>query len=129
MKMLYVMFLVLSLILVIGCSEDSTTAPEDDGTYTLEGTETIGSTGGTIEVEDFSLAIPAGAFDGDCTVELYASSDDQPFGDSQVTRAFRLEGLPDEFSQPLRVCIRYEGTLTEESFVARGGAVLRLYSK
>ena len=64
---------------MIGCSEDSTTGPEDEGNYTLEDTQTIGLGGGIIEAEDFSLTIPAGAFDGDQHLELYASTEDQPF--------------------------------------------------
>ena len=37
-----------------------------------------------------------------------------------VTRSFKLEGLPDEYSMPLRVGIGYEGSLTGESFVTIG---------
>jgi hypothetical protein len=114
-------FLVCILCLLWGCSGDSPTGPDsEDNAYTLEETETIGPAGGTIETEDFSLTVPAGAFDGDHTLSLFASSEDRPFDQHQVTRAFRLEGLPDEFSLPLRLGIKYEGILSEESFLALG---------
>jgi hypothetical protein len=113
--------LVCILCLLVGCSGDSPTGPgPDDDAYALEGTETVGAAGGTIEIEDFSLTVPAGAFDGDHTLKLFASSKDQPFDQNQVTRAFRLEGLPGEVSLPLHLRIKYEGTLSAESFIALG---------
>jgi hypothetical protein len=115
------LYLVCILCLLLGCSGDSPTGPgPEDGAYTLEGTETIGETGGAIEIEDFSLEVPAGAFDGDHTLKIFVSSEDRPFDQEQATRAFRLEGLPDEFSKPLRLSIKYEGTISEESFLALG---------
>jgi len=108
------------LVLVIGCSEDSTTGPEDDGNYTLEDTQTIGLGGGIIEAEDFSLTIPAGAFDGDQHLELYASTEDQPFGEDGVSRTFMIDGLPDEYHEPLDMSIIYEGLLSDLSFIAIG---------
>ncbi|MGD9141375.1 MAG: hypothetical protein PVJ42_07520 [bacterium] len=116
------LYLICILCLLLGCSGDTTTGPDpDDGTYTLEETQTVGAAGGTIEIDDFSLTVPAGAFDGDHTLKLFASSEDRPFDQNQVTRAFRLVGLPDDFSLPLRLSIKYEGTLSEESLVALGG--------
>ena len=120
MKQFLYLLLSFSCIWILGCSEDSTTAPEEDGNYYLETTETIGTTGGTIEIDDFSLTIPSGAFTSDQTIEVYASSDDQPFDQTQVTRSFRLIGLPDEISTPLRLSIKYDGVLSDESYIAYG---------
>ncbi|MCK4385577.1 MAG: hypothetical protein KAW52_04860 [candidate division Zixibacteria bacterium] len=108
-------------LLITGCSKKSTT-PEEKPTedYSLEATQTIGSDGGSIEVDDFSLEVPDGAFSTNVELRLYASSQDQPFGDNGVSRTFRLEGLPDEYSQPLRVRIKYEGTLSNQSYLALG---------
>ncbi len=120
MKRIVQLLLSALLALVISCTEKDSTSPEPGDDYTFEGSETIGPGGGTFEIEDFSLSVPAGAFDADYELELYASSEDQPFDESQVTRTFRLEGLPAEYSQPLRVSIKYEGDLIDESFVGQG---------
>ncbi|MBN1424133.1 hypothetical protein JXA88_06220 [Candidatus Fermentibacteria bacterium] len=122
MKMLCVCLAGLALAAVLGCSKDST-SPLVDDTYVLEETQTIGGVGGTVETDDFSLFIPAGAFAEDHTVTLYVSSEDRPFEENQVTRTFRLEGLPEEYSQPLRVSIKYDGVLSGETYLAQGSRV------
>ena len=49
------------LFLLLGCSEDSPTDPGGGGGgYTLEKTETFGPGGGSIEIEDLTLTVPAG---------------------------------------------------------------------
>lgn len=109
------------LVLVAGCSKKST-SPENgssDG-YTLQASQTIDSDGGTLEVEDFKLTVPQGAFDSGAELKLYASSEDKAFDENNASRSFLLEGLPDEFSQPLQVSIKYEGALSNSSFIAVG---------
>ncbi len=108
-------------VITAGCSKKSTKTeeqPTDD--YILQTSQTIGAEGGTLSVDDFSLTVPAGAFSTDAELRLYASSEDRPFGDNCATRAFRLEGLPAEYSQPLRIHIKYQDTLSHESFIAVG---------
>ena len=125
MKKLILVLLSGLLVSVAGCSKKSTT-PEQKPTedYTLQASQTIGSEGGTIEAEDFSLTVPEGAFSSDAELKLYASSKDKPFGDNCVTRTFRLEGLPDDYSKPLPLRIKYQDTLSNESFIGVGGEAL-----
>ncbi len=120
MKRFFLLSVLCALCLQVACSEDPPTAPEETNDYTLVETTIIGPAGGSLAIDDFSLTVPTGAFADDHTLELFASSEDQPLGDNQVTRAFRLDGLPAEYSQPLQVSIKYEGSLIEESFIARG---------
>lgn len=109
------------LLLLAGCSKKSTTPEEKPAEdYTLEASQTIGSGGGTLEVEDFKLMVPQDAFSSDAELKLYASSHDKPFGDNCASRTFRLDGLPDEYSQPLQLSIKYQGTLSDSSFIAVG---------
>ncbi len=121
-KLTTVLFLGI-LVLMVGCSKKKSTTPEEVGDYTLQASETIGSEGGDLTVDDFSLTVPPGSFASDVELKLYASSEDRPFGDNGVSRTFRLEGFPDEYSQPLEVRIKYEGTLSEESFITIGEEV------
>lgn len=119
MKKLVIVFLGL-LVMVVGCSKKKSTQPEPEPDYTLQATQTIGPEGDTLATTDFLLIVPAGAFESNATLKLYASSKDKPFGNNGVTRAFRLEGLPVEYSEPLQLSIKYQGTLTNESFIAVG---------
>lgn len=109
------------LLLGTGCSEKKSTSPEEDDQYTLEASQTVGSEGGTISTADFSLIIPAGAFTSNATLKLYACSNDKPFGDRSATRTFKLEGIPDEYSQPMKLCMKYTGTISNQGYVAAGG--------
>jgi hypothetical protein len=109
------------LLLALGCTKKSTEPEEKPAEdYTLQASQTIGSQGGEISADDFSLSVPQGAFNSNANLKLYASSKDQPFGNYGVSRTFRLEGLPDEYAQPLRIRIKYDGTLSNESYVALG---------
>lgn len=122
MKKFSLVLLLGLLVLVIGCSKKKSTQPEPEPDYTLQASQTIGPEGDTLVISDFSLIVPPGAFASNATLKLYASSKDKPFGDYGVTRTFRLEGLPAEYSKPLPVRIQYQGTLSNESFIALGTA-------
>lgn len=123
MKRLVVVLFMGAMILLPSCSKDKPTSPKGDD-YKLIESGTIGSGGGTFGNEDFSLTVPPGAFSADAQLELYVSSDDQPYDEYGVSNTFRLEGLPVDYSQPLEVRVKYRGTLSEESFVVVGEKVL-----
>jgi len=103
----------------LSCSEDKPTAPRGDD-YDLVASETIGTAGGALEDEDFTLTVPPGAFDRDVELQLSVSIDHRPFGETQATYGYRLDNLPDEISQPLTLSIRYRRDLEGESFIAMG---------
>jgi len=111
------------LVLLAGCSKKKSTQPEPEPDYILQASQTIGSEGDTLTISDFSLIVPQGAFASNATLKLYASSKDKPFGDYGVTRTFRLEGLPTGYYMPLRLCIKYQGPLFHQSFIAIGEEV------
>ena len=117
----FVIVLLGLLVLVVGCSKKKSTKSEPEPDYTLQATQTIGPEGDTLVISDFSLIVPPGAFASNTTLKLYASTKDKPFGERGATRTFKLEGLPDEYSQPMRLCIKYQGTLSNEGYIAAGG--------
>ncbi len=120
MKRTASLLLILLMVLAVRCSKKKSTQPEPEPDYTILATQTIGSEGDTLVISDFSLIVPPGAFASNAALKLYASSTDKPFANNGVTRTFRLEGLPAEYSEPLQVSIKYQGTLTNESFIAVG---------
>jgi hypothetical protein len=116
----FILLFILFVIVFLGGRCECPLVPADEDDYTLEATETIGAAGGTLEVEDFSLSVPAGAFDSDVELKLYASEDDQPFGDNSISRTFKIEGLPDVYDGVLHLRIKYQGTISEQGYIAIG---------
>lgn len=123
MKSHLFLFLGLLSALTCGCKKEKT-EPKDEGiSFEFEASETIGPEGGTVETDGFSLTVPAGAFDSETELVLLSATDKQTFGDNLVSGMFKIEGIPVEYGKPLRVKIKYEGSLSEESYIALGEEV------
>lgn len=107
--------------LFVGCPLIDPDGPEDEEPdYTLIAEGTIGTAGGTIDADSFMISIPPGAFSDDFYLEIYASTTIKPFGDYANSSLFRIDGLPEGFTQPLRISIRYHGTLSGDTLAAIG---------
>ncbi len=61
-------------------------------------TKTIGIDGGIVGNDYFKLTIPAGAFDGNYDISLIKIEDDGAFGENTVTPSFKLNGIPNNYS-------------------------------
>ncbi len=83
-------------------------------------TVAIGPVGGKLETEEFSLTIPAEAFASEIVLNLYKLVDEHPFGDNEVSSLFHLEGLPNNYSKPLQLSLKYNKDLSDSSFIAMG---------
>jgi hypothetical protein len=113
----------LVLVHIHACSSDNPTGPPPPPPdYTLVASQTIGAAGDTLQVADFRLIVPPGAFAGDAPLALYASSTVKPYGDNMATRLFRLQGLPGDFSLPLLLSIKHTGNLTGDSYLVTTAA-------
>jgi len=112
--------LLVGLCLLLSCSKgDKPTSPSRPD-YDLVASGTVGSAGGTFGNEEFSLVVPSGAFGAETQLKLYASADDQPFNEYQITDSYRLEGVPVHYAQPLEVRVRYRGSLFNPAHLAAG---------
>jgi len=111
--------IIIALVLLPCCSKDKPTSHRGDD-YRLVESGTVGSAGGTFGNEDFSLTVPPGAFGVEAQLKLYVSTDHQPFEEYQITSSYRLEGVPDDYAQPLSVRVRYTGTLTDQAALVAG---------
>jgi len=123
MKILTESLLAFVLVLAVGCNKDKIEPTDTNTDFEVEASETIGPEGGSIETEGFVLTIPAGAFGSETELVLSSAVDKQTFGEYLVSRMFKIDGIPVEFSKPLKVKIRYEGTLSEGSYIASGEEV------
>lgn len=111
------------LILLLGfteCSKEIEEIPPPDGHRDTLVVETIGFDGGIIEIDSLSITIPAGAFSNSQTLELSISDQQHPFAQQEVTELFQIKGIPADFTEPLTLALKYEGNLTEESYIAFG---------
>ncbi|MFH1313488.1 MAG: hypothetical protein ABIJ00_09745 [Candidatus Eisenbacteria bacterium] len=111
--------LVVVVLLLCGCGGDSPTST-DTPVETPEATATIGPDGGTLEIDDFVMTVPAGAFSSDTDLKLFEAAEDHGFGANCVSRFFRLEGLPASFAESLTVRMGYVGTVGEGLLMAVG---------
>ena len=120
MKIIVSVLLILMSILLIVCTQEESTEPSSKDDYIPEAVVTIGSDGGSIVIENFSLNIPAGAFDAAYEISVYTSSDEKAFGDNSATRLFAIQGLPEAYSKSLRLALKYDGAISGESYIGFG---------
>jgi len=112
------------LILVLGCSKkDEEVKPvidDKDPPPVTSITKTIGNTGGAIELDSFAIFIPSGAFSEDVSLELSVVKDPVPYPQPAVTSLYKLKGLPVQFDKPIRLSLKYKGTLQDDYYIAHG---------
>ena len=120
MKTLPESLLAFVLALAVGCNKDKTEPTGTNTDFEVEASETIGPEGGSIETEGFVFTVPADAFGSETELVLSSAIDKETFGDNMVSRMYKIEGIPAGYDKPLKVKIKYEGTLYEESYIAIG---------
>lgn len=113
-------FLIVIILFTISCKEKEPTAPTDNTPTNVLAETTIGQEGGELKTDIFYLAVPSGAFSSDETLTLTEDNVIDPFGDNTVSKQYRVEGLPDNYSKSLKVVIKHDGGLSDESFILVG---------
>ena len=111
--------LALCLVAIANCSEDGPTTPTGQGDLLLA-TQTIDGGGGTLEADGFLLTVPSGSFNASTEMKLFSEPDTRPFGEDVASGTFRIENLPYDFSQPLRIAVRQQRALAHDSYIAVG---------
>lgn len=113
----------LAICIFLACENEENDKADINIDFNHEITETIGSEGGSIEIEDFILTIPSGAFNNNTEIILSSAVDNKIFGEILVSRLFKIDGIPSNYNKSLRVKIKYEKALNEESYIALGEEV------
>ncbi len=111
--------LLIPFLLFQGCSKDTLTGPAGQLPIVLV-TSTIGNNGGIIETDNIKITIPGGAFQENSELKILTSIEENLFADNTMSDFFVLDGLPTEISKPINIKIKYNGTLTDSSFIAIG---------
>jgi len=119
MKPTLVRFLVCASI-IIGCKKDDPIGPVTTPLLPASATAVIGTAGGSLTTEGFSLTIPPAAFSAAETLKVAGVAYDNAFGTRGLTGVYKLEGLPATFSKPLQVSIHCDRTPSEGLYLALG---------
>ena len=115
-----IIFVGLVLLFLLNCSEDPSSPQKEDEDPIPQDIVTIGKEGGTIEKGDFTITIPAGAFNGDYDISVIEVVDDGAFGENTVSSSYKIMGLPTKHSFPLKVAMKYKGELEGENYLGIG---------
>ena len=110
----------LVLLFSLSCSDDPSSPKKDDEDPIPEDVVTIGLDGGTVEKDDISITIPAGAFSENYEISITEAEEDGAFGGNSINVPYKVKGLPIIFNQPIKISLKYSGELTDESFIAIG---------
>ena len=126
-KTLYSSFVITLLTLIvlflITCEKDPVSSAPQEDNYVLDKTVTIGTDGGKIELSNFVLTVPAGVFDSNYEIKAYTSSTDKPFEEKTISNMTKIEGFPENFNGTIKIEVKYDGTLSEESYISFGEQV------
>ena len=114
-----VVFIAITILTMVSCSEDSPTDPKEEKIVSLS-SQTITSTGGSIKTDNLEIIFPSGCFKSSKEIKILESTEDNLFGENTLSDFYTLSGLPLEFSEPIKIKIKYTGSLTDSSYIAIG---------
>ncbi|MEJ2616086.1 MAG: hypothetical protein P8Z35_14095 [Ignavibacteriaceae bacterium] len=80
---------------------------------------TIGTTGGQVNLNEFTMEIPEGAFDSNFELKVFEALSDE-YDENIASKIFGVEGIPVNFSKPLNITIEPELELTGETYISLG---------
>ena len=99
--------------------EDDDIITVDPG-YNLIGTQVIGSTGGEINLDSIIVNIPSGAFGENNEISISVGEENDGFDEYGISSLYQISGLPSTINKPIRLSIKYHGTLEGDTLIAIG---------
>lgn len=104
---------------IFGSGDDDVNGTVGPG-YGLIGTQVIGSTGGEINLDSIIVNVPSGAFDENTELSIYVGEDNDGFDEYGISSLYQISGLPSTINKPVRIGIKYKGTLEGDTLIAIG---------
>lgn len=109
--------LLIAILFFYTCKENEPTAPEvETPTGDLMAEANIGPEGGMLETEDFRLIVPNGSFSESSKLELFLV-DKESSNENSVSDIFLIDGIPEDYSLPLEIYVKYSGALSGLNFI------------
>lgn len=115
---LFILIVLFLLFSIMGCSDDPSSPPEEE--YKPTTSATIGSSGGTVGNDDILITVPAGAFSLETEIAIFNDPYETAFGENAVSNYYKITGIPDDYSKPIKLKMKYSGDLSEQSYLAVG---------
>ena len=115
----FILGVFLTIMFLSGCSNNPA-SPENTDTNNPVASVTIGPEGGSINIDQCEITVPPGTFSESIKIAVLKSPNDQAFEENGVSDLYEFKGLPAEFDKPITVKIKYDGQLSESSFIAMG---------
>jgi len=100
--------------------EDDDVINTVDPGYNLIGTQVIGSTGGEINLDSIIVNVPSGAFDESNEISISVGEENDGFDEYGISSLYQLSGLPSTLNKPIKISIKYRGTLVGDTLIAIG---------
>jgi len=123
LKQISTIIIISFFIFTLSCSDDPSSPKKEDDNPTPQETVTIGVEGGIVEKGDFKITIPAGAFNGNYDISVAEIEDDGAFGENTISGSFKIKGLPNSYSEPIKIKVKFIAELSGNSFLAVGNDV------
>ena len=102
------------------CSKDSPVGPSTPSPAPVTATGVIGTPGGQLSCEGFTMLVPPSAFAKSETLTVTQEVYSGVFGQLNVSNEFRLEGLPSDFSGQIRLSLKCARSPSTGLFVGVG---------
>lgn len=116
-------YLILLFLFINSCKDAEPTAPRDTPQDQPLAEKNIGPEGGILETEDFKLEISAGTLTEEAKLKLYPDKDENPYPDNSLTKRYLIEGFPSDYKNPIRIKIKYSGSLGKSNYITFGEKV------
>ena len=113
----------LVVLFFVTCQKEET-SPKEELEKNEITTADIGRSGGLLQTEHLSVIIPAGAFLETEELNLVELTDTGVFGDNSRSIRYKIEGLPETYDKSIKICIAYQGALSEETFIMIGSEAI-----
>jgi hypothetical protein len=114
-------FISVIVIIMISCKlgEDNLNNIGTTG-YNLIGTQVIGPAGGEINLDSIIVKVPSNAFDENTELNIYVGVENDGFDEYGSSALYQIDGLPSAINKPIRLSIKYHGTIEGDTLVAIG---------
>ncbi|MFC1593440.1 hypothetical protein ACFL3O_00720 [Candidatus Neomarinimicrobiota bacterium] len=118
-----VIFLSTAVLIITSCKigekDDNTTIIGEDG-YNHIGSEVIGTAGGEINLDSIIVTIPSNTFDENTEINIFVGQENDGFDEYASSSLYQIGGLPSTINKPIRLSLKYHGTLEGDNLVAIG---------
>ena len=118
-----IVFLSVTVLIITSCKvgekDDNSTIIGEEGYYHI-GSEVIGPAGGEINLDSIIVTIPSNTFDDNTEINIFVGEENDGFDEYASSSLYQIGGLPSTINKPIKLSLKYHGTLEGDNLVAIG---------